>query len=366
MVKNNNVTETEAKYKNVLVARFSALSDVAMTVPVVYSVCRCNPNTRFILITKSATQSLFVNKPDNLVVLGLDLKVKYHGIKGLVKLFNDLRKEYDIDAFADLHNEFHSHVFKILCRLHGIPFKCLNKGTANKRALTRRHNKVMLPLISFRARYREVFMALGLPLEERFTSLYGKGRGDCETFSEISSPKQEGERWIGISPFAKYKGKIYPLELMEKVVAEISQWKSTRVFLFGGGDNERRLLDDWVKKYQGITSLAQKQYGFPAELSLMSYLDVMVSMDSANMHLASIVNVPVVSVWGATHPYCGFKGWKQQEVNMVQLPMVCRPCAEFGDKPCYRGDYHCLAGIPPQMILDKILTVLNIVTPDAR
>ena len=149
-------------------------------------------------------------------------------------------------------------------------------------------------------------------------------------------------------------------------MAEISQWKSTRVFLFGGGDNERRLLDDWVKKYSGITSLAQKQYGFPAELSLMSYLDVMVSMDSANMHLASIVNVPVVSVWGATHPYCGFKGWKQQEVNMVQLPMVCRPCAEFGDKPCYRGDYHCLAGIPPQMILDKILTVLNIVTPDAR
>ena len=42
------------------------------------------------------------------------------------------------------------------------------------------------------------------------------------------------------------------------------------------------------------------------ELNLMSHLDVMLSMDSANMHLASLVNIPVVSVWGATHPYAGF------------------------------------------------------------
>lgn len=33
------------------------------------------------------------------------------------------------------------------------------------------------------------------------------------------------------------------------------------------------------------------------ELNLMSHLDVMLSMDSANMHLASLVNIPVVSIW---------------------------------------------------------------------
>lgn len=345
--------------KNVLVARFSALGDVAMTVPVVYSVCRCNPATRFIFITKPATQSLFINPPENLIVLGLDLKVKYHGVKGLIKLFHDLRREYKIDAFADLHNVLRSHVLEILCRLHGVPFKRINKGRSNKRALTRRRNKVMLPLISSRARYREVFMRMGFPLEERFTSVFGNGKGDPAAFSEISEPKKPGERWIGIAPFAKHKGKIYPIEQMERVVSEISSWENIKIFLFGGGDEERKVFDSWVEKFANVVSLANKRHGFPVELSLMSYLDVMVSMDSGNMHLASIVAVPVVSVWGATHPYCGFKGWKQQEVNMVQLPMVCRPCSVFGDKPCFRGDYHCLVGIPPQIIIDKIQNIIN-------
>lgn len=346
-------------HKTVLIARFSALSDVAMTVPVVYSVCRCNPHVRFVFITKPATQSLFINPPSNLIVLGLDLKVKYHGLQGMIKLFNDLRREYRFDAFADLHDVLRSHVLEIMCRLHGIPFSRINKGLTNKRALTRRRNKIMLPLISTRARYREVFLRMGLNLEERFTSLFDKGKGNPAAFTEITPPKADGERWIGIAPFAKHKGKIYPAELMERVVSDISTWENTKIFLFGNGEEERKVCDTWSNKFQSVISLADKRYGFPAELSLMSYLDVMLSMDSANMHLASIVATPVVSIWGATHPYCGSKGWKQQEINMVQLSMVCRPCSVFGDKPCHRDDYHCLAGIPPQIIIDKIKTIIS-------
>ena len=91
----------------------------------------------------------------------------------------------------------------------------------------------------------------------------------------------------------------------------------------------------------------------------MSHLDVMLSMDSANMHLASITGTKVVSVWGATHPYAGFMGWNQDEANAVQLPLPCRPCSVYGNKPCRSNDYACLQGITPEMIADKIDTVLN-------
>ena len=74
----------------------------------------------------------------------------------------------------------------------------------------------------------------------------------------------------------------------------------------------------WRERYPGVISLADKRYGFAVELSLMSRLDVMISMDSANMHLASLVEVPVVSVWGATHPYCGFLGWRQSDSGVVE------------------------------------------------
>ena len=86
----------------------------------------------------------------------------------------------------------------------------------------------------------------------------------------------------------------------------------------------------------------------------MQHLDVMVSMDSANMHLASLVATPVVSVWGATHPYAGFMGWNQKMDNAVQLNMRCRPCSIFGNKPCQRGDYACLTAIKPDVIINKV------------
>ena len=86
----------------------------------------------------------------------------------------------------------------------------------------------------------------------------------------------------------------------------------------------------------------------------MSQLDTMVSMDSANMHLASICGTRVVSVWGATHPYAGFMGWNQSVDDAVQLDMPCRPCSIYGNRPCLRGDYACLNNIDPVAIADRV------------
>jgi ADP-heptose:LPS heptosyltransferase len=94
------------------------------------------------------------------------------------------------------------------------------------------------------------------------------------------------------------------------------------------------------------------------ELALMSHLDVMVSMDSGNMHLASLVNTPVVSIWGATHPLAGFLGWNQSEKNVVQTDMPCRPCSVYGNKPCMRNDYACLNQITPESVVQRILGVI--------
>ena len=188
--------------------------------------------------------------------------------------------------------------------------------------------------------------------------MFGGEVADSSMFSEITAPKAADDIWIGIAPFAKHKGKIYPPELMEKVIADLSQIVHAKIFLFGGGKEEQEILGSWAQKYERVVSLADKRYGFPAEMALMSHLDVMVSMDSANMHLASLVGTTVVSIWGATHPYCGFKGWRQNEGNMIQLPMTCRPCSVFGNKPCHRGDYQCLAGIPSQVVIDKIRSLV--------
>jgi ADP-heptose:LPS heptosyltransferase len=95
------------------------------------------------------------------------------------------------------------------------------------------------------------------------------------------------------------------------------------------------------------------------ELILMSHLDVMLSMDSANMHLASLTGIPVVSIWGATHPYAGFMGWNQTKDNAIQADLDCRPCSIFGQKPCKRGDYACMTMIKPETVVEKVNTLLQ-------
>ena len=95
------------------------------------------------------------------------------------------------------------------------------------------------------------------------------------------------------------------------------------------------------------------------ELALMGQLDAMLSMDSANMHLASLVGTRVVSIWGGTHPYAGFLGWNQKESDCIQLDLPCRPCSVYGNKRCLRGDYMCMNGITPEYILQKISPYLK-------
>jgi ADP-heptose:LPS heptosyltransferase len=175
--------------------------------------------------------------------------------------------------------------------------------------------------------------------------------------SLFAGKDKKDETRIGIAPFAKHRGKIYPPEQMEEVVRILNERPHTKIFLFGGKE-ESDLLEHWMEKYASVESIAG-QLSFHDELLLMNSLDVMVSMDSANMHLASLVNTPVVSIWGATHPYAGFYGFNQNPDNAVQIALPCRPCSVFGDKPCLRGDYACLKMISPEMILSSVNKILK-------
>jgi ADP-heptose:LPS heptosyltransferase len=145
---------------------------------------------------------------------------------------------------------------------------------------------------------------------------------------------------------------------MEKVVERLGEQDNLRIFFFGAGKTEQQQFNDWAAKWPFCVNASGQLGGLQQELALMSQLDVMLTMDSANMHLASLVGIPVVSVWGATHPYAGFMGWNQKVENAIQLDLDCRPCSIFGQKPCRRGDYACLNNIKPTTIVEKINSIL--------
>ena len=347
----SNIEKTPCR--NVLIIRFSALGDVAMTIPVVYEVCRAYPDCRFTLLTKKSVVGVFVCPPENLQIFSADTKGRHKGLRGIWRLFRELRRLH-FDAVADLHNVLRSKALDRLFGLSGIRREMLEKGRKEKRKLVARKKQLPLrPLKTSFRRYAEVFEQLGFSVPDTFRSVFDATHRPCPLPDTIPE-RQAGELWVGVAPFAKHRGKIYPPDRSEAVVKALSQRGGCRIFLMGGGGEEAAVAEQWAARYPAVVSLAGKRLGFPTELSLMSRMSVVFSMDSANMHLASLAGIPVVSVWGQTHPYAGFLGWRQSEANVVQdETLSCRPCSVFGNKPCYRGDYACM-NLPEKEILSRI------------
>jgi ADP-heptose:LPS heptosyltransferase len=319
------------------------MGDVAMTVPVLYSVANRYPNDKFVLLTKYNFQSLFINKPTNLEIYAVHTKDRHKGIRGMWKLINELN-EKKIDNIADLHQVLRSIEIDCYFGLKGKKIAVIDKGRADKKALTRKNNKKYTQLESSIERYQKVFEKLGYDASLNFTSLFAE-------------KKKYDEIRIGIAPFAKHAGKIYPVEKTDEVIRLLCEKPSVKIFLFGGRD-ERTYMESLAENRKCV-ELTTGQLSFCDEILLMNSLDVMLSMDSANMHLASLVNTPVISVWGATHPYAGFYGYNQNPNNAVQVDMPCRPCSVFGNKPCRYGEYDCFNQIQPEMIVEKIMNVIT-------
>ncbi len=340
--------------RTILITRFSAVGDIAMTIPLLYSLAVAYPDKRFVFVSRERFGRFLVNAPSNLIFEGVNLD-EYKGMAGLYRLKKRLMK-HNPDAIADLHNVLRTKVLRLFLRLSGVKCASQDKGRAEKRALTSASNKNKHQLKSTFERYREVFVKLGLDFTPDFVSLFGGSKGDLSTLGDVV-PQKGGDRWIGIAPFARHGGKIYPPERLEKVVASLSGREGLKIFCFGNGKEEEAVVNSWCSKYPGVYSFVGKS-DFSGELTLISNLELMLSMDSANMHIASLVNTPVVSVWGATSPLAGFLGWRQKEEDCIQLPLECRPCSIFGNKPCRYGDFRCMH-IEPQAVVDKILDKLG-------
>jgi ADP-heptose:LPS heptosyltransferase len=342
------------KVLKILVIRLSAMGDVAMTVPVLQSFIDKYPHVKLSVLSQKSFGSFFSSAKIHFI--GIDLKY-YEGLKGLYELFKVLKKE-KFDLVIDLHDVLRSNILRFFFHFIGqTKVFVVDKGRKDKKALTRKNNKIRIPLKTTIERYADVFKTAGFEINLVENSY--KSNTDISNKIAAILPDEENQICIGIAPFAAHQGKIYPLEKMAEILDYLSI-KGFYLFLFGGGNNEKLQLQEWESKFPHCISVAGK-LTLKEELQLIGKLNLMLSMDSANMHLASLVGTTVVSVWGATHPYAGFTGWRQSPENIVQIDMPCRPCSVYGNKKCYQTDfqYACMKEISPSMIIEKIMSVVG-------
>ncbi len=327
-----------------------------MTVPVLWSFLEKYPEHEIWFLSRPFATDLIAPLP-RVHFISVELKGRHKGFLGLLRLFTVLKKHGPWDAVVDLHSVLRTHVLTTLFSLSGTRVSKIVKGRSEKKQLTRKENKVFRPLPTTTERYRKTFEEAGFPFEP--VPFPGK-----DLYGRISSePKsQESLPWgdlgapsflIGVAPFAKHHWKMWPETKMLELLKMLDK-EGRNVILFGGPGQEQEKLEQWTSDFNNVRTFAGR-LTMAQELALMSRLEVMVSMDSANMHLASLAGTRVVSIWGATHPYAGFYGFGQSVHNAVQVDLDCRPCSVFGNKACHRGDFACMERVVPEMVVDRIL-----------
>lgn len=342
------------KTEHILIIRFSALGDVAMLVPVVHALATEYPHLRVTVLSRPFARVLFDGLAPNVGFMSADLHGEDRGLHGLNALYRRLVAKKPT-AVADMHNVLRTRYLRLRFRLGRFPVACIDKHRSGKRALTRQSGKRMERQPSSVANYADVLARLGWPVTPSFSSLFSAAGADPALLPADMRPAPADGPWIGVAPFAAHAGKIYPLPLMRQTILLMARrWPEGRIFLFGGRGEEARWLDAIAAEMPRCVNASARLGSLERELALMSHLRVMVSMDSANMHLASLTATPVVSVWGATHPWAGFMGWRQSERLAVQADMPCRPCSVYGQRPCRYADYRCLAAIRPEDIVERV------------
>lgn len=318
----------------ILAYRFSAFGDVAMTVPVFREFLEQNPGVEIIMVSRKNFEALFAGIP-NVRFKGIDLD-DYKGFFGLRRLSNELIKEFNPDCIANLHDVIRTKILDKIYVRKGFKVFKIDKGKEEKEHLTDVWNLEKVQLKKTVERYADVFRDMGFRVE----------------LSNRLRPVSEHKSGIGFAPFAQHKGKMLPLEKSYELARILA--KKHTVYFFGGGKKETETLAQWEQQIPNTKNLSGK-LNLTEELNKIAELELMISMDSANMHLASLMGTRCISIWGATHPYAGFLGFGQSEDDVVQVrDLSCRPCSVFGDKECYRGDWACLEEFDIQKVVDRV------------
>lgn len=334
--------------KHILVIRLSAMGDVAMTVPVLRAFTKQHPDVKLTVLTRDFFKPLFRDL-ENVTVYPAHVKDRHKGLKGLYKLSREIRP-LKCDAVADLHKVLRSKVLKPMLGIRKVA--TINKGRKEKKRLIK--GKDFNPLKTTHQRYADVFKTMGYPIDLSNLTFPEASQLNENCLKLIGNPNK---KHIGIAPFAAHDSKMYPLEQMEQVIEKLS--KDYQVLLFGGGKKEIQILNYFESEEKGIINLAGK-LSFDEELDVISNLDVMLSMDSGNAHLAAMLGVKTVTIWGVTHPYAGFAPFNQPEdycllADRTQYPKI--PTSVYGNK--FPADYKNAAGsIPVETVVSKIKAVI--------
>ena len=336
---------------HLFVLRFSALGDVSMAATVVRAALEQNPELHITWVTRPSLAEKIPAHP-RLAFWTTDFRGAQQTPWGVLAWIRQQMRTAagegrPIEAVADLHRNLRTRVVCAGLGWRGLPVERLIKDRPQRRHLRLKgalHAEAITPVTT---RMAEVFQRLGLALN--WTEETARA-----VLPNPVTPATDRAPKLYFAPTARHKTKQWPLNYAQDLLNSWMERGGEAVL--AGSAAERPELERWVKPEWGSRCTVSAGMNTEDDATLRRTCHVAVTLDSANLHLSVQSGLPVVSIWGGTHPKAGFVGLGHPNVHVLQAPdaaFPCRPCSIFGKSTCALGDVPCLHAVEVKTVLDR-------------
>ena len=313
-----------------------------MTVPVISILRSKYPKIKITVLTTKFFSILFNQIPN---INFIYFQPKHKTIAGLFKLSREINK-IKPDQIIDLHDVLRTKILRFFLMDKIGNTYVLNKGRKEKLSLIK--GSTLTQLKSMHQRYSDVFSSLNINIDLDDFVHYNKINIDQNKYGFTSSDKL-----IGIAPFAGHTCKEYSIKNILSLMDLLD--KTYQILIFGApGQEEKKIIQLCINNSN--RHVISSNYSLEEQMAIISNLDVMISMDSANGHIASLFGINVITIWGATHPYTGYSAFRQPNKNaiipdLVDFPNL--PVTIYGSK-CPPNYLEAINSIRPEKVLERL------------
>jgi heptosyltransferase-2 len=338
----------------VLVIQTAFIGDVILTLPMVQALKRHKPEAIIDFLTIPRSAPVLANHPAINKVILYDKKGKDRGLFSLISQGLTLRKSYDIALVP--HRSIRSAMLALLA---GIPMR-IGFDTSDGRLLFTRQ-------IKYRHDDHEIERNLSLlaPLliEEGniiLPDIYPSKSDQIKAEHYTSQVRSSLNKNVVIAPGSIWGTKRWTKEGFSSVTSMLVE-AGFGVVLIGG--NEDRGLCEEIRAPSASSSILNTagELSLLESAALLGTCSLLITNDSAPLHLGVAMRTPVIAIFGATVPQFGFSPVGEFD-SVIELDgLECRPCGIHGGDSCPLGTFDCMKHIPAELVFRKVQETLSAV-----
>ncbi len=325
-------------FEKILVIQTAFLGDLILTTPLIRELSILFPEAAIDVLTIPGTQIILKYNP----YINRSLVFNKNGIRNKTKSFRQLVGQFRKTNYEIAISAQSSLTSALLMRQAGIPMRI---GFDFQKFLTTR-----VPYeqhLHTRERYLKLLSPFSENQFDSHTEIFWSDVEEEKASQLFNVIAAQHPFTIGVAPGSVWFTKMWPPEYYVGLIRRLA-WNDVGIVLLGG--KAERELCNHIAQQAGV-----KVYNMAGILNilestaLIKKLHLLVTNDSAPMHIANAVQTDVLAVFGPTVKEFGFYPYRKND-RLLEVNLDCRPCGKHGGRYCPHGHFQCMRLITPKYV----------------